>query len=71
MTAVALELGYIIAIPLVGFALLGRYLDTWSGLSPLFLLLGMLLAIASSSIVIYRKISVLLKEADNSKIKKD
>jgi F0F1-type ATP synthase assembly protein I len=54
-TSLAWELGYIITIPLVVLALLGRYLDKKMGTSPWLLLLGLLIAIFASSYGIYKK----------------
>ncbi|MBI4034014.1 MAG: AtpZ/AtpI family protein [Candidatus Brennerbacteria bacterium] len=51
----AWELGYTIAIPLVGLALLGRFLDKSFGTSPLFLLIGIFVSILVSSFLVYRK----------------
>lgn len=57
----ALELGYMIAIPLVAFALLGRFADNRWGTSPLFLLAGILLSIILSVAIINKKVSALMK----------
>ena len=51
----AWDLGFIIAIPLVVFALIGRFLDNKLGTSPFLLLLGVLLSIALSSWLVYKK----------------
>jgi F0F1-type ATP synthase assembly protein I len=51
----AWELGYTIAVPLVALALLGRYLDKKLGTSPWLLLLGILVSIALSSWLVYKK----------------
>ena len=52
----AFEVGWTIALPLVGLALLGRWLDKIFQASPLFLLTGSLLAITISIIIIVKKI---------------
>jgi hypothetical protein len=52
----AWELGYSIAIPLVLFALGGRYLDKKLGTSPWLLLGGLALAIVLTSIIVYYKV---------------
>ena len=57
----AFEIGYTIALPLVFFALLGRFADKFFGTAPWLLLLGILLALLSSGILIYKKVRVLLK----------
>ena len=51
----AWELGYTIAVPLVALALLGRFLDKKLGTSPWLLLFGILLSIAASSWLVYKK----------------
>jgi ATP synthase protein I len=58
----AWELGYSIAVPLVIFALAGRLLDKHLGTSPWLLLLGLLLAIASSSYIVYKKTIDVMKK---------
>lgn len=58
---VAFELGYTIAIPLVACAFLGRFLDKKFDSSPLFLLIGFLLAITVTAVAIYRKVAHLFK----------
>ena len=52
----AFEVGWTIALPLVGLALLGRWLDKIFQASPLFLLTGSRLAITISIIIIVMKI---------------
>ncbi|MEK7516510.1 MAG: AtpZ/AtpI family protein [Patescibacteria group bacterium] len=53
--ALAWELGYTIAIPIVIFAIGGRFLDKKLGSSPIFLLLGILLALIVSGVGVYRR----------------
>lgn len=55
------ELGFLIAIPLVIAILAGLYLDRKFHTLPLFVILGMLAAIATSAIAIGRKIKNLNK----------
>ena len=57
----AWELGYTIAIPLVVFALAGRYLDKKLGTSPFLLLLGILLSIGLTSWLVYKKTLDIMK----------
>ena len=57
--SLGLELGYIIAIPIIIFAFIGRYADRAFNTSPLFLLTGISLALAISTWLIYRKITKL------------
>lgn len=66
-----LNLGFIIAIPLVIFTLGGRYLDNHLQTSPLFLLIGILFSIISSSIwlVIHFKRYLKLIEEETDKEK--
>lgn len=52
----AWEMGYTIAVPLILFALGGRFLDRWIGTAPWLMLIGIGVAIAISSIAITRKI---------------
>jgi F0F1-type ATP synthase assembly protein I len=58
----AWELGYSIAVPLVFFALAGRLLDKKLGTSPWLLLFGLILAIASSSYIVYKKTIEVMKK---------
>lgn len=58
----AWELGYSIAVPLVVFALVGRLLDKYLGTSPWLLLVGLLLAIVSSSYIVYKKTIKIMKQ---------
>jgi len=51
----AWELGYIIAVPLIIFALAGRFLDKRLGTSPFLLLVGILISIGMTSWLVYRK----------------
>jgi F0F1-type ATP synthase assembly protein I len=51
----AWELGYTIAVPLVLFALVGRFLDKKLGTSPFLLLAGILISIILTSWLVYRK----------------
>ncbi len=59
--ALAWELGWQIAIPLVVFALIGRYADKYFDTSPWLLVAGVVLAAFSSSYLVYRKVSKILK----------
>ncbi|OHA21914.1 MAG: hypothetical protein A2W52_03365 [Candidatus Taylorbacteria bacterium RIFCSPHIGHO2_02_49_25] len=57
----AFEVGYTVAIPLVLFAWGGRYADKTLQTSPWFLLGGIIISIFISSVLVYRKISPILK----------
>ncbi len=58
------ELGYTIVIPLVLFALAGRYADRQFGTSPWLLLGGMVLAITVTTIALVRKFSKLINDTN-------
>lgn len=58
----AWELGYTIVIPLVLFALVGRFADKQFGTSPWLLLAGMALAISVTTIALVRKFSKLIND---------
>lgn len=58
--SLAWELGYTIAVPLIVFALGGRFLDKKLGTSPFLLLLGMILAITTTSWLVYKKTKSLM-----------
>lgn len=61
MMALAWELGYMIAIPLVALTLGGRFLDKKLGTSPMLLLVGVVLAIILSSYMVYKKMIDIIK----------
>lgn len=56
LISLAFEMGYTIAIPIVLFALGGRWLDRKLDSSPLFLLVGIFFALITTGFFIYRKI---------------
>ena len=56
----AWNLGYSIAVPLVVLALGGRFLDKKFGSSPWFLIAGILISIAISSYIVYKKMKEIL-----------
>lgn len=58
--SLAWELGYLIAIPMVILALLGRWLDKKLGTSPLLLIGGLLFSISISSYLVYKKVVSLI-----------
>ncbi|MBI5135287.1 AtpZ/AtpI family protein [Candidatus Uhrbacteria bacterium] len=58
----AWDLGYVIAIPLVALALLGRWLDKQWGSSPLMLLVGVAAAFVITSIWLAMKMKEITKE---------
>lgn len=50
------ELGFIIALPIVGLGLLGRFLDKKYDSSPIFLLIAVLLSLFISSAIVYFRV---------------
>ncbi len=56
----AWELGYLIALPIIILALLGRLADKALFASPLFLLLGIFLALIITGFLIWKKVKNLL-----------
>jgi F0F1-type ATP synthase assembly protein I len=60
------ELGYSIAIPLVLFALGGRLLDRHYGTSPLFLLIGVLVSLVSTSLWLTRIAKRMLSDIEKN-----
>lgn len=53
--SLAWNLGYTIAVPIVVFALAGRFLDKKLGTSPFLLLAGILLSIGITTWLVYKK----------------
>ena len=60
MANLAFELGFIIALPLVAFGLLGKWLDSKFGTEPWLTILGILFAIISTTVWLTRKIKYLI-----------
>ena len=58
---IAWDLGYIIALPIAILGFGGAYLDKLYATSPLFLLIGMGLALLITGIGLYKKVSSLTK----------
>ena len=71
VVVLALELGYIIALPIVILGLAGKYLDERTGADPVFKIIGLLLAIAVSTIWLYRKFSEIFQAMTRSKDSED
>lgn len=65
--SLAWQLGYSIAVPLVVFALLGRFADRKLETSPWFLLAGIILSLVVSTIMVYRKTISILGDFSNKK----
>ena len=55
LISLAFELGFIIALPILAFGYAGKWLDLKWGTTPFITLAGILLAIVSTSIWIYKK----------------
>lgn len=60
----AWELGYSIAVPLVLFALGGRFLDKKLGTSPWLLLGGIVISIAITSFIVYKKVMTVINKVN-------
>ncbi|MBI2644938.1 AtpZ/AtpI family protein [Candidatus Uhrbacteria bacterium] len=65
LVSFALELGFLITIPLLALALAGRFLDATLKSSPLFFLLAVILSIVISSSIVVKKVGVLIGEEEN------
>ena len=61
------QIGYVIAIPAVIFAIGGAYLDKYTGLSPLFVILGLSLAFLISAFGVARVIRTILELGNEKK----
>ena len=55
LVSIAFELGFIIALPVVGLGFLGKWLDAKTGTYPVLTLIGILGAIVATSFWMYRK----------------
>jgi F0F1-type ATP synthase assembly protein I len=64
MVSIVGEIGFLIVIPLVILAILGRMVDAMFSSFPLFFLIGILCAIIASTYIIYRRITTVLKEIE-------
>jgi LPXTG-motif cell wall-anchored protein len=58
----AWEMGYIIAVPLVILAVIGRLLDRKLSSSPILLLIGILLAMVISGVLVFRRTKRIMDE---------
>jgi hypothetical protein len=56
MVNLAFDMGFVIALPLVAFGLLGKYLDGRLGTDPWLTIAGILIAIISTTIWLTRKL---------------
>ncbi len=57
-----IEFGLIIALPLIGLIGLGLWLDKKYGTVPLFILIGLFIALGVSSIMLYKRIQEILSD---------
>ena len=71
LIGIAWEMGYLIALPLVGFALLGRFFDTAMGTSPLILILGIVSAIVLSTVLVVKKTTDVMHRAAHEEGEED
>lgn len=71
LIGIAWEMGYLIALPLVGFALGGRFLDSAFDTSPLLLILGIISAIIISTILVVRKTTEVIDRAAHEEGEED
>ena len=65
------DLGFLIAVPLVVFGLVGRMLDRKFGTSPWLLLAGLVISLIVTSISIYKKTLQLTADMENEIRKAD
>ncbi len=61
LVSLAMQLGFIIALPLVAFGFLGKWVDSQMNSEPLFTLVGILTAIISTTFWMIRKVKTLIK----------
>jgi F0F1-type ATP synthase assembly protein I len=54
------QLGYLIALPAFAFGFGGAYMDKAYGTSPMYMLLGLFIALILSSIAVYRKVKAII-----------
>jgi len=64
LVSFALELGFLITIPLLALALAGRFLDTALKSSPIFFLLAVVISIVISTIIVVKKVGMLIQETE-------
>lgn len=65
LIGLAWDMGWLIALPLVGLSLAGKFMDGVFHTSPLFILVGVLTAVTLSSVLVYRKTTELLKRSED------
>lgn len=62
MLGLAWELGYVIALPLIFFGYIGKWVDSRFSTKPWFALLGVVIAITSTTIWLTRRIREYIKK---------
>ncbi|MCL4338719.1 AtpZ/AtpI family protein [Patescibacteria group bacterium] len=60
----ALQLGFLIVVPLVGFLFLGKWLDDIFHTAPLLLIAGIVAGITTSIFDVYHQLEILTKNHD-------
>jgi hypothetical protein len=63
-TNIAFEFGFMIALPLIGFGYLGKYLDARWG-THFLMLVGIVLALISSSVWFFKRVRAIAKDINN------
>lgn len=63
MVNLAFDMGFVIALPLVAFGLLGKYLDGKFDTAPFLTLAGIVLAIVSTTIWLTKKLKSYINKA--------
>lgn len=61
LVSLAFELGFIIALPLIALGLLGKWLDAKSDSYPLFTMIGVVVAIISTTTWLTKRFKELIK----------
>lgn len=61
MVSLSFEMGFIIALPLIVFGMVGKWLDQKYGTDNLFVLVGIALALAASTYWLYKKLQQYIK----------
>ncbi len=57
----AMDVGFSIALPLAGFAYIGILIDKNYGSSPIFLIIGLILSLFTTTIILIKKVKKYLK----------
>jgi F0F1-type ATP synthase assembly protein I len=57
----AMDVGFSIALPLAGFAYVGILIDKNYGSSPIFLIIGLILSLFTTTIILMKKVRKYLK----------